>query len=175
MLKRVLTSLQYTCDEAEDGEIAVEKVRLSLVQSQAQVQEQALSRSQHNSQSSSLSNSIRQQSSRQPFLSPRQRFPPATTLAARGGAATLSPTPAAGAITTTTTATGTATATVNATTPALSTVKTYDLILCDNIMPNMCGPEAVALMRKIGYRGPIFGVTGTVHTPYTIHTIDITR
>ena len=93
MLKRVLTSLFYTCDEAEDGEIAVEKVRLSLSQPP-----------------------------------PAKETDPMTT--------TMS--------------------------SSASPVKSYDLILCDNIMPNMCGPEAVALMRKMGYRGPIFGVTGNM-------------
>lgn len=27
-------------------------------------------------------------------------------------------------------------------------------------MPNMCGPEAVKVMREMGFLGPIFGVTG---------------
>ena len=38
----------------------------------------------------------------------------------------------------------------------------YDLILCDNVMPNMVGPEAVARIRQLGYTGPIFGVTGNM-------------
>jgi CheY-like chemotaxis protein len=38
----------------------------------------------------------------------------------------------------------------------------YDLILCDNVMPNMVGPEAVGRIRALGYRGPIFGVTGNM-------------
>ena len=97
MLKRVLTSLQYTCDEAEDGEIAVEKVRRSLSPPPPGARE------------------------------------PATTGTSSSSAVSVC-------------------------------VKPFDLILCDNIMPNMCGPEAVALMRKIGYRGPIFGVTGNTHT-----------
>ena len=105
MLKRVLTTLLYTCDEAEDGEIAVEKVRRSLTQPPPQNESQ-------------------------PEV-PATRFSP--------------PLP----------------------------VKPFDLILCDNIMPNMCGPEAVALMRKIGYRGPIFGVTGNTHTHIHIYTYDI--
>ena len=174
MLKRVLTSLNYTCDEAEDGEIAVEKVRRSLVQ--AQIQAQAQGHSQHGSQRISGLNSARQgsvrqgsirqhNSARQSFLSPRStprpNYPNGTSGMATGvsvsAGITSSPTTstAAGAGSSAMVATG-------ATTPALPLpiVKSYDLILCDNIMPNMCGPEAVALMRKIGYRGPIFGVTG---------------
>ena len=38
----------------------------------------------------------------------------------------------------------------------------YDLILCDNVMPNMVGPEAVERIRALGYQGPIFGVTGNM-------------
>ena len=40
--------------------------------------------------------------------------------------------------------------------------KLFDLILCDNIMPNMCGPEAVKAIREMGFLGPIFGVTGNM-------------
>ena len=40
--------------------------------------------------------------------------------------------------------------------------KLFDLILCDNIMPNMCGPEAVRAIREMGFVGPIFGVTGNM-------------
>jgi CheY-like chemotaxis protein len=36
----------------------------------------------------------------------------------------------------------------------------FDLILCDNVMPNMDGPTAAARMRELGYKGPIIGVTG---------------
>lgn len=42
------------------------------------------------------------------------------------------------------------------------TAKQFDLILCDNVMPNMNGPEAVKRIRDLGYKGPIFGVTGNV-------------
>ena len=177
MLKRVLISLNYTCDEAEDGEIAVEKVRRSLGQAliQAQAQAQAQGHSQHGSQRISGLNSARQgsirqlNSARQSFLSPRstprQNYPTGPSGIAAGvsvsAGLTSSPTTptaagaGAGAGNNAMVATG-------ASTPALPLpiVKQYDLILCDNIMPNMCGPEAVALMRKIGYRGPIFGVTG---------------
>ena len=44
-----------------------------------------------------------------------------------------------------------------ATMPA--TVK-YDCIIMDNYMPVMNGPEACREMRKIGFSGPIFGLTG---------------
>jgi CheY-like chemotaxis protein len=44
----------------------------------------------------------------------------------------------------------------------LPNARRFDLILCDNIMPNMCGPAAVRSIRGMGYTGPIFGVTGTL-------------
>ena len=37
----------------------------------------------------------------------------------------------------------------------------FDLILCDSVMPNMGGPEAVQQIRAMGYTRPILGVTGT--------------
>jgi CheY-like chemotaxis protein len=36
----------------------------------------------------------------------------------------------------------------------------YDAVLMDSEMPNMCGPEATAGMRALGFLGPIIGVTG---------------
>jgi CheY-like chemotaxis protein len=39
----------------------------------------------------------------------------------------------------------------------------YDVILIDNNMPNMCGPEATKIARAHGYKGIIFGVTGNVN------------
>jgi CheY-like chemotaxis protein len=36
----------------------------------------------------------------------------------------------------------------------------YDVILIDDNMPNMSGPDATAAVRNAGYRGLIFGVTG---------------
>ena len=44
---------------------------------------------------------------------------------------------------------------------AVMTRKSYDLILCDSVMPNMTGPEAVKQIRAMGYTRPILGVTGT--------------
>ena len=38
--------------------------------------------------------------------------------------------------------------------------KPYDAILMDFIMPNMDGPTAVKHIRSMGYKAPIFGVTG---------------
>jgi CheY-like chemotaxis protein len=39
---------------------------------------------------------------------------------------------------------------------------TYNIILCDSVMPNMDGPTAVEIIRKWGYIRPILGVTGNV-------------
>ncbi len=36
----------------------------------------------------------------------------------------------------------------------------YDAILMDSVMPNMNGPTATTEIRKLGYTGPIIGVTG---------------
>ena len=38
--------------------------------------------------------------------------------------------------------------------------KEYHVILMDFVMPNMDGPTATKSIRDLGYRGPIFGVTG---------------
>jgi CheY-like chemotaxis protein len=42
-------------------------------------------------------------------------------------------------------------------------VNLYDVILMDDNMPNLCGPEATLRARKCGYTGLIFGVTGNTH------------
>ena len=42
-----------------------------------------------------------------------------------------------------------------------TTRRPFDLILCDSVMPNMAGPEAVKQIRAMGYTRPILGVTGT--------------
>jgi CheY-like chemotaxis protein len=39
----------------------------------------------------------------------------------------------------------------------------YEIILIDNNMPNMCGPEATKIARAHGYKGIILGVTGNVN------------
>jgi CheY-like chemotaxis protein len=39
----------------------------------------------------------------------------------------------------------------------------FDVILMDNNMPNMCGPEATKIARSHGYKGIILGVTGNVN------------
>ncbi len=36
----------------------------------------------------------------------------------------------------------------------------FDVVLMDNLMPVMSGVEACRQMRKLGYRAPIFGLTG---------------
>ena len=41
----------------------------------------------------------------------------------------------------------------------------YDVVLMDNQMPNMTGPEAAAEMRGTGYKGYIIGVTGNTLAP----------
>ena len=39
-------------------------------------------------------------------------------------------------------------------------VRAFDLILCDSVMPNLSGPEAVKQIRAMGFTNPILGVTG---------------
>jgi CheY-like chemotaxis protein len=39
-------------------------------------------------------------------------------------------------------------------------VRLYDMILCDSVMPVMDGPTAVQIIRELGYKNPILGVTG---------------
>ena len=41
-----------------------------------------------------------------------------------------------------------------------TTRRPFDLILCDSVMPNMAGPEAVKQIRAMGFTRPILGVTG---------------
>ena len=36
----------------------------------------------------------------------------------------------------------------------------YDVVVMDNLMPIMCGPEACAAMRELGYKGLVIGLTG---------------
>jgi two-component system chemotaxis response regulator CheY len=38
--------------------------------------------------------------------------------------------------------------------------KRFELVLIDNNMPIMCGPEAVLRLRQVGFRGIVVGVTG---------------
>jgi CheY-like chemotaxis protein len=38
----------------------------------------------------------------------------------------------------------------------------FDVVLMDYMMPIMNGPTAATAMRKLGYRGPIIGITGNV-------------
>ena len=40
----------------------------------------------------------------------------------------------------------------------------YDVIFIDFVMPNMDGPTATAEIRRMGFKGPIFGVTGNALT-----------
>lgn len=43
---------------------------------------------------------------------------------------------------------------------AMDAGRSYDAILMDSSMKIMCGPEAAEAIRKLGYKGKIFGVTG---------------
>jgi CheY-like chemotaxis protein len=40
--------------------------------------------------------------------------------------------------------------------------RAIDMVFLDNSMPVMGGPEACRAMRALGFRGPIFGLTGHV-------------
>ena len=44
--------------------------------------------------------------------------------------------------------------------PVISTFPQYDVILMDDNMPYLSGPAATAIVRRFGYKGLIFGVTG---------------
>ena len=46
---------------------------------------------------------------------------------------------------------------------------TFDVILMDDNMPNMCGPDATAAVRAAGYKGLIFGVTGNTYDAQLDH------
>ena len=56
-------------------------------------------------------------------------------------------------------------------TRAQDTQRSYDLVLMDNIMLHLNGPEAAARMREAGYTGYIAGVTGNVLEADVIHFI----
>ncbi len=45
---------------------------------------------------------------------------------------------------------------------AIDKNESYDVIFLDSIMPVMCGTEACATVRMLGYKGLIIGVTGNV-------------
>jgi CheY-like chemotaxis protein len=47
-------------------------------------------------------------------------------------------------------------ATVNST----ARIRKFDIILCDSIMPEMNGPDAVRKIREMGFTQPIIGITG---------------
>jgi CheY-like chemotaxis protein len=53
-----------------------------------------------------------------------------------------------------------ASASASAATAATAVMKSFDIILMDYSMPNMDGPTATRLIRKMGFKGPIYGVTG---------------
>ena len=50
-----------------------------------------------------------------------------------------------------------------------SVIATFDVILMDDNMPNMCGPDATATARAAGYTGLIFGVTGNTYDAQLEH------
>jgi CheY-like chemotaxis protein len=43
-----------------------------------------------------------------------------------------------------------------------SNLSSFDVVLMDDNMPNMSGPEATLIARKHGYKGLIYGVTGNI-------------
>ena len=51
---------------------------------------------------------------------------------------------------------------VEAVKASMSALSLYDCILMDEVMPNMNGSVATALIREMGYRGTIVSVTGNV-------------
>jgi len=59
-----------------------------------------------------------------------------------------------------------------AVTRALDTRCPFDLLLMDNVMLKMNGPEAAAKMRSGGYSGYICGVTGNVMARDVKHFVD---
>jgi CheY-like chemotaxis protein len=48
----------------------------------------------------------------------------------------------------------------------------FDVILMDDNMPNLCGPEATLIARQRGYKGIIFGVTGNTQPDQVKHFLD---
>ena len=45
---------------------------------------------------------------------------------------------------------------------AISRGDTFDVVLMDDNMPNMSGPEAAKRLRELGYKGLIIAITGNV-------------
>ena len=164
MLSRLLTREGHTCMEVEDGTDAVEAIREMIM-----VRLASESLTKHNGQSASLQGASLSSSSHRRFLSPGSSNADGAVKEVQVGddsSVTIAAVncqsshpvsdkhhghrhhhPSHGAE-----------ALAAHAAPALS--NHFDLVLLDNYMLRMNGPEAVRAIRALGYTGAVFGVSG---------------